>query len=36
MVSAMLMFRRVAHGLRYAVREEDFVTVTSLRCSARA
>ncbi len=27
MVSAMLMFRRVAHALRYAVREEDFVTV---------
>jgi hypothetical protein len=27
MVSALLMFRRVAHALRYAVREEDFVTV---------
>jgi hypothetical protein len=27
MVSALLMFRRLAHALRYAVREEDFVTV---------
>jgi hypothetical protein len=27
MMPALLMFRRVAHALRYAVREEDFVTV---------
>jgi hypothetical protein len=27
MVSALLMFRRVAGALRYAVREEDFLTV---------
>jgi uncharacterized membrane protein len=27
MVSALLMLRHVAHAMRYAVREEDFVTV---------
>ena len=27
MLSALLMLRRVAHAFRYAVREEDFMTV---------
>jgi hypothetical protein len=27
MLSALLMFRRVAHALRYAVRGQDFLTV---------
>ena len=27
MLSALLMFRRVAHALRYAVREQDFLMV---------
>lgn len=29
MLSAVLMFRRVAHALRYAVREDEFLTIGS-------